>query len=57
MTTVFISYSWDSPAHKAWVKRLADRLIGGGVAVVIDQYDCRPGGNFLAFMEQAVPRG
>lgn len=24
--TVFISYTWDSPAHKQWVKDLAYRL-------------------------------
>jgi formylglycine-generating enzyme required for sulfatase activity/energy-coupling factor transporter ATP-binding protein EcfA2 len=51
--TVFISYTWDSEAHKDWVKALADRLLGNGIAVTLDQYDCRPGDNFLAFMENA----
>ncbi|MBP8238879.1 MAG: TIR domain-containing protein [Saprospiraceae bacterium] len=50
---VFISYSWDSPEHKEWVRRLADRLISRGVNVVIDAYDCLPGANFIHFMEQA----
>jgi hypothetical protein len=51
--TVFISYTWDSDEHKVWVKALADHLIGNGIAVTLDQYDCRPGDNFLAFMENA----
>ncbi|MCX7113626.1 MAG: SUMF1/EgtB/PvdO family nonheme iron enzyme [Proteobacteria bacterium] len=54
--TVFISYSWDSPIHKDWVKTLADRLIGNGIKVIFDQYHCRPGDNFLMFMEQSVKR-
>ena len=54
--TVFISYSWDSPIHKDWVKTLADHLIGNGIKVIFDQYHCRPGDNFLMFMEQSVKR-
>ena len=50
--TVFISYTWDSPEHKDWVKALANRLISHGINAIIDQYDCRPGDNFIAFMEQ-----
>jgi len=50
----FVSYSWDNDAHKQWVKSLADKLIGNGVTVIIDQYDCPPGTNFPHFMEQAV---
>lgn len=53
---VFISYSWDSEDHKAWVKRLADKLIGNGVDVILDQYDCPPGTNFPYFMEQSVEK-
>jgi len=52
--TVFISYSWDDDAHKDWVKSLADKLIAKRVNVIIDQYDCPLGTNFLHFMEQAV---
>ncbi|MEM6699931.1 MAG: TIR domain-containing protein [Bacteroidota bacterium] len=51
---VFISYSWDSEEHKAWVKHLADRLIADGVSVILDQYDAGPGADFIHFMEQAV---
>ncbi|MFZ4700419.1 MAG: toll/interleukin-1 receptor domain-containing protein, partial [Candidatus Methylumidiphilus sp.] len=52
--TVFISYTWDnSQAHKDWVKALANRLIAKGIDVTLDQYDCLPGDNFLAFMEKA----
>ena len=53
---VFISYSWDSDDHKAWVKRLVDKLIGNGVDVILDQYDCPPGTNFPYFMEQSVEK-
>jgi hypothetical protein len=30
---VFLSYSHDSEAHRAWVRRLAERLLEGGVEV------------------------
>lgn len=33
---VFISYSHDSTAHKAWVLTLATRLEGNGVAVTLE---------------------
>ena len=56
MPKVFISYSWDSDPHKAWVKTLADRLIYAGVDVIIDQYDCKSGDNFLHFMEDSVAK-
>jgi hypothetical protein len=35
---VLISYSWDSPAHREKVLRLANRLRDGGIDCVIDQY-------------------
>jgi len=37
--TVFISYSWDSEAHKEWVLNLANNLIKNGIGVLLDQYD------------------
>jgi tetratricopeptide (TPR) repeat protein len=36
---VFISYSHDSPQHKARVLELADRLRADGLNCIIDQYD------------------
>lgn len=37
---VFISYSWDSPEHRAWVKKLADTLEEvEEIAVSWDGYD------------------
>ncbi len=35
--TVFISYSWDSEEHKAWVRMLADRLTEQGIDVILDK--------------------
>jgi hypothetical protein len=52
--TVFVSYSWDSPDHKAWVLRLANRLTANGIKVVIDQKDLKLGARTPAFMERSV---
>ena len=38
MTTVFISYSHDSDAHRDFVRGIADRLRKDGVDCLIDQY-------------------
>lgn len=50
----FISYSWSSPVHEAWVMELATRLVGDGVNVVLDKWDLQPGHDANAFMEQMV---
>ncbi len=52
--TAFISYSWDDESHKEWVRGLAARLRGDGVAVVLDQWELQPGDRLPAFMEAAV---
>lgn len=49
--TVFISYSWDDPTHKDWVRSLAERLVTNGIAVALDQWDVQPGDSLTAFME------
>jgi hypothetical protein len=54
MTTVFVSYSWDSDDHKAWVVQLATKLRGDGVNVILDQWHVVPGDQLPAFMERAV---
>ncbi len=51
--TVFISYSWDSEEHKAWVRMLADRLTEKGIEVLLDQYQ-EPGTSLTAFMQDGL---
>jgi hypothetical protein len=51
----FISYSWDSEAHKKWVLDLAYRLQGrDGVQVILDKWHLQPGGDRAIFMEKSV---
>jgi TIR domain len=52
--SVFISYSWDSAAHKKWVRQLAERLNRNGVRVWVDQLDLRPGESLTRFMESKI---
>jgi len=51
---VFISYSWTSDEYADWVKKLAEKLRGSGVDVVLDRWRLRPGQDKYAFMEQMV---
>lgn len=51
---VFISYSWEDEAHKAWVKALADRLLSDGINAIVDQYDLTLGDRLPQFMEQQI---
>lgn len=54
---VFISYAWDTEEHNKWVLRLADYLIEeGGLEVIIDQYDLKPGGDLNYFMESGLEK-
>jgi hypothetical protein len=50
----FLSYSWDDVPHKRWVRELAIRLTGHGVAVTLDIWHAAPGDSLPAFMERAV---
>lgn len=54
MSSVFISYSWDSDIHREWVRRLAERLRADGVDVSIDRWETVPGDQLPAFMERAI---
>jgi hypothetical protein len=36
--TFFISYSWDTEEHKAWVREFAARLRADGIDVTLDQW-------------------
>jgi hypothetical protein len=51
---VFISYSWDSEVHKAWVLSLANRLRGDGIDAILDQSHLELGGRTPEFMERSV---
>ncbi|MFJ1470058.1 toll/interleukin-1 receptor domain-containing protein [Massilia orientalis] len=51
---VFISYSWDSPEHRAWVTQLAISLRQKGVEVVLDQWHTRFGEDLPHFMARSV---
>lgn len=50
----FVSYSWSSDDHTAWVLALAERLRSDGVDVVIDRWYLKPGHDQFKFMEQMV---
>lgn len=50
----FMSYSWDGPEHRDWVRDLAARLRGDGVDVTLDRWHAVPGDQLPAFMERAV---
>lgn len=51
---VFISYSWTSDEHEAWVINLATRLRKDGVDAFIDKWLLKPGHDRFAFMEQMI---
>jgi hypothetical protein len=53
---VFISYSWESAAHKEWVRSFAARLRGDGVKVTLDQWYVVPGDQLPEFMEREIGR-
>src|ERR1700722_5363586 len=52
--TAFISYSWDSDAHKAWVAQLAGRLRSNGIDVKLDQWHAVLGNQLPEFMEREL---
>lgn len=52
--TVLISYSWDSPGHKDWVKQVATDLVDNGVQVLLDVWELRLGGDLGRFMERSI---
>jgi hypothetical protein len=51
---VFLSYSHDSEAHRAWVRLLAERLRRGGVDVTLDQWDLPYGADVVRFMDLGI---
>ena len=54
MPTAFISYSWESDAHRQWVHRFASDLRAAGVTVLFDQWAVRLGDDVTQFMERSV---
>ena len=49
---LFISYSWSSQDHEAWVIQLATDLRESGIDVVLDKWDLKEGHDAHAFMER-----
>ena len=52
--TAFVSYTWESEAHRSWVREFAARLRRDGVRVTLDQWEVAPGDQLPEFMERAV---
>lgn len=52
---VFISYSWDSEEHKAWVLKLSEDLAKNGIYVLLDQY-VEDGSMLPAYMDLGLDR-
>lgn len=52
---VFISYSWDSEGHQAWVLKLAEDLANKGIFVLLDQY-VDDGSMLPIFMDLGIER-
>jgi hypothetical protein len=51
---LFISYSWSSEKHEAWVISLATQLRESAVDVILDKWDLKEGNDAHAFMERMV---
>lgn len=56
MTTpkVFISYSHDTPEHKMWVMKLAQKLMDNGIEARLDMWELGPGDDIARFMERGL---
>lgn len=52
--SAFVSYSWDSDQHKAWVHDLCKHLRSDGVDVKLDQWETVPGDQLPEFMEASI---
>jgi hypothetical protein len=50
----FISYSWSSPEHCDVIRSYAERLVGDGVDVILDQWNLSEGQDKYSFMEKMV---
>lgn len=54
INTCFVSYSWDSSAHRQWVLRLATCLTANGVLVRLDEWEVLLGNDITEFMESGI---
>ena len=50
--TCFVSYSWGGADEKRWVLQLAKDLQHADVAVVLDQWDSRPGSDLGRYIDR-----
>jgi hypothetical protein len=53
---VFISYTHENAAHKAWVLKLARDLRSNGIDAILDQWECKLGSDLTLFMERGIER-
>lgn len=51
---VFISYSHDTPEHKMWVMKLAQKLMNNGIEAMLDMWELGPGDDIARFMERGL---
>jgi hypothetical protein len=51
---VFVSYSYDSDSHKAWVRKLSEVLRNKGIDIILDQWDLSLGSDLTRFMESGL---
>lgn len=51
---VFISYSWSSEDHEAWVVGFAEQLMQAGIDTVLDKWELLPSHDAAKFMERMV---
>ncbi|PTT30419.1 SEFIR domain-containing protein, partial [Pseudomonas sp. HMWF021] len=51
---VFISYSWSSEEHEAWVVSFAEQLMQAGIDAVLDKWELLPTHDASKFMERMV---
>ncbi len=51
---MFVSYSWTTPDHEAWVLKLGSDLRASGIDVILDKWDLKEGHDAHAFMEKMV---
>ena len=51
---VFISYSWSSEEHEAWVVAFAEQLVQAGIDTVLDKWELLPSHDSALFMERMV---
>jgi len=49
-----MSYSWDSAAHRRWVRSLSENLVKAGVGVILDEWDTYLGMDLTEFMERGI---